>query len=83
MQKWISKLDWILVIRLILGGSMIVVGYQSSDYIPALFGLFFVIYSIIGAKYKIGCGYNNCGYQTTRLNQHDHKSAEIEYTEIK
>jgi hypothetical protein len=49
------------------------------------FGLFLAIYAIIGAKYKIGCGYNGCSYTPT------YKSKEvlvedvkhIDFTEIK
>jgi hypothetical protein len=42
------------------------------------------LYSIIGAKYKIGCGYNaNCGIprrtDSAKIRQND----EIEFTEIK
>ncbi len=63
MQKWYNKIDWRLVMRLVMAASMVIVGYQSNDYIPAVFGIGFAIYAIIGAKYKIGCGYNgSCGY---------------------
>lgn len=53
------------MMRLVMGGSMVIIAYQSNDYIPAVAGGFFIIYSIIGAKYKIGCGYNSkCGIPT-------------------
>jgi hypothetical protein len=50
-----------------------------------IFGLFLAIYAFIGAKYKIGCGYNGCAYTPT------YKSKEIlvedfnhiDFTEIK
>jgi hypothetical protein len=84
MKKLLAKLDWILMMRLVMGGSMVIIGYQSNDYIPAVAGGFFIVYSIIGAKYKIGCGYNaNCGiprrYDSVKTRQND----EIEFTEIK
>jgi hypothetical protein len=46
-----------------------------------LFALFFAIYSIVGAKYKIGCGYNNCGYTPNHVPKN--KTENIEFTEIK
>jgi len=81
MQKLFSKLDLILVFRLIMTGVVGLVGYQNSDNVAMLFALFFAIYSIVGAKYKIGCGYNNCGY--TPSNSAKHKTNEIDFTEIK
>ncbi len=84
MRKIFSNIDWILMMRLVMGGSMLIIGYQSNDYIPAVAGGFFIVYSIIGAKYKIGCGYNaSCGipkrFDSVKTRQND----EIEFTEIK
>jgi hypothetical protein len=84
MKKVFSNIDWILMMRLVMGGSMVIIGYQSQDAIPAVAGGFFIVYSIIGAKYKIGCGYNaNCGIprrtDSAKIRQND----EIEFTEIK
>ena len=81
MQKLLSKLDLILVFRLIMTGVVGLVGYQNSDNVAMLFALFFAIYSIVGAKYKIGCGYNNCGYRPSSSAKH--KTNEIDFTEIK
>lgn len=81
MQKMLSKLDLILVFRLIMTGVVGLVGYQNSDNVAMLFALFFAIYSIVGAKYKIGCGYNNCGYTPSGVLKN--KSKEIDFTEIK
>lgn len=81
MQKLLSKLDLILVFRLIMTGVVGLVGYQNSDNVSMLFALFFAIYSVVGAKYKIGCGYNNCGYTPSRVPKN--KSEEIDFTEIK
>jgi hypothetical protein len=84
MKKVFFNIDWILMMRLVMGGSMVIIGYQSNDYIPAVAGGFFIVYSIIGAKYKIGCGYNaRCGiprrFDSVKTRQND----EIEFTEIK
>ena len=81
MQKLLSKLDLILVFRLIMTAIVGMVGYQNSDNVAMLFALFFAIYSIVGAKYKIGCGYNNCWYTPSRVPKN--KSEEIDFTEIK
>lgn len=84
MKKLISNIDWILMVRLVMGGSMVIIGYQSNDYIPAVVGCFFIIYSIIGAKYKIGCGYNaGCGISTRSPYTKPSSKEEIEFTEIK
>jgi len=84
MKNWFHKMDWILIMRLIMGGSMIIVGYQAGDYTPATVGMFFVIYSLVSAKYKIGCGYNaSCGTDTNRrYSSKTLSKKEIEYTEI-
>jgi len=84
MKKLISNIDWILMMRLVMGGSMVIIGYQSNDYIPAVAGGFFIIYSIISAKYKIGCGYNaGCGIPTKSPYTKPSSNEEIEFTEIK
>lgn len=81
MQKILKKLDIILVFRLIMSGVLLVVGYQNSDQVAMLFASFFVIYSIVAAKYKIGCGYNNCGFTPEPVIKTN--SEEISFTEIK
>lgn len=79
-----SNIDWLLMMRLVMGGSMVIIGYQSNDYIPAVAGGFFILYSIIGAKYKIGCGYNAaCGIPQRRNFSKVKTSDEIDFTEIK
>ena len=84
MKKLFSNIDWILMMRLVMGGSMVIIGYQSNDYIPAVAGGFFIIYSIIGAKYKIGCGYNaGCGIPTRSTYAKQTSTEEIDFTEIK
>lgn len=84
MKKLFSNIDWILMMRLVMGGSMVFIGYQSNDSIPAVAGGFFIIYSIIGAKYKIGCGYNvSCGIPTRSTYAKPSSTEEIEFTEIK
>ena len=81
MQKLLSKLDLILFFRLIMTAIVGMVGYQNSDNVAMLFALFFAIYSIVGAKYNIGCGYNNFGYTPSSVPKN--KSEEIDFTEIK
>ncbi|MFM1928839.1 MAG: hypothetical protein RL387_167 [Bacteroidota bacterium] len=84
MKKLFSNIDWILMMRLVMGGSMLIIGYQTNDYIPAVAGGFFILYSIIGAKYKIGCGYNaSCGMPSSRSYSKVKATDEIDFTEIK
>ena len=81
MRNLLAKIDWILVPRLLMGGTMCVVGYQTSDIVAGGFGLLFVIYAIIGSRYKIGCGYNACGYAPKRKTTTAKET--INFTEIK
>lgn len=81
MQKYFKKMDLILVFRLIMSVVLVVVGYQNADNVAMLFALFFVIYAVVVAKYKMGCGYNNCGYTPNSV--HKPKSEEISFEEIK
>lgn len=81
MRNILAKIDWILVPRLLMGGAMCIVGYQTSDIVAGGFGLLFVIYAIIGSKYKIGCGYNACGYIPKRKKASEKET--INFTEIK
>ena len=85
MRKLLSKIDYTLTFRLLLSIAMGYTGYVQNDYMSGIFGIFLAIYAIIGAKYKIGCGYNGCTYTPT------YKSKEvlvedvkhIDFTEIK
>jgi hypothetical protein len=85
MRKLLSKIDYTLTFRLLLGAAMCYTGYMQNDYMSGIFGLFLAIYALIAAKYKIGCGYNGCNYTPT------YKSKEvlvedvkqIDFTEIK
>lgn len=84
MKKLLSNVDWILMMRLVMGGSMVFIGYQSNDLIPAVAGGFFLVYSFVSAKYKIGCGYNaGCGLPQRPNSIRKQISDEIEFTEIK
>ena len=83
-----SNIDWILILRIVMGCSMAVIGYQSNDYIPAIAGGFFIIYSIVSAKYKIGCGYDtNCGVSLNKNNNFVRPSVKeskaVEFSELK
>lgn len=84
-QNWFRKIDFTLMFRLILGMAMMGTGYIQNDYTSGSFGLFLVVYAFIAAKYKIGCGYNACGYNT-KYNKSDfnnEKESSINFTEIK
>ncbi len=85
MKKLLSKLDFTLVFRLCLSIIMLMVAFMQKDYVAGLFGLFLAVYAIIGSKYKVGCGYNNCGYVPKFQNKNVSKLAsdEIDFIEIK
>jgi len=85
MRKWLSKLDFTLTFRLILSIAMIYTGYLQNDRISFLVGLLLGVYAIIANKYKVGCGYDGCGYtprydakkDATKINH------PIDYSEVK
>lgn len=81
MIRFLQKLDLTLIFRLLMGGSLAVVAYQTNDYMAGTFGLFMIVYSIYTAKYKIGCGYSSCGYTPSKVTKT--KGEEIDFTEIK
>jgi hypothetical protein len=81
MIRFLQKLDLTLIFRLLMGVALALVGYQTSDYLAGTFGLFMIVYSIYAAKYKIGCGYSNCGYTPSKVTKT--KGEEIDFTEIK
>ena len=85
MQKLLSKIDFTLAFRLILSAAMLYTGYQQNDKMTLMFGLFLAIYAIIGNKYKVGCGYNGCGYTPRFDAKKDQRedAKEIDYTEVK
>lgn len=85
MKNLISKLDFTLIFRLSLSLLMLVAAFRQSDFVSGAFGVFLAIYAIIGAKYKIGCGYNNCGYVPRYHNKNEASDdmKTIDYTEIK
>ena len=85
MKKLVSKIDFILVFRLSLSVAMCVTGYVQNDYVSGIFGLFFAVYAIVGAKYKIGCGYNACGFTPRYTSRYAPKEdvKHIDFTEIK
>ena len=81
MIRFLQKIDLTLIFRLLMGGTLSIVGYQTSDYMAGIFGLFMIVYSIYAAKYKIGCGYSSCGYTPSKVSKT--KGEEIDFTEIK
>lgn len=62
MKTVLTKIDYTLAFRLLLSIAMCYTAYIQNDYTTGAFGVFLAIYAIIGAKYKIGCGYNGCAY---------------------
>jgi len=85
MRKLLSKIDYTLTFRLLLSAAMCYTGYIQNDYMSGTFGLFLAIYAIIGAKYKIGCGYNGCAYTPSYKSKLklDEEVKHIDFTEIK
>jgi hypothetical protein len=82
MNKLFNKIDWVLMFRLVMSGAMIIVGIQTKDMVAGGFGAMFAIFSLVSAKYKVGCGYQSgCGvaprYRSIQ------KTEEVEFTEIK
>ena len=81
MNKIFDKIDWALVIRLIIGLFMIGVGFQHREWIPGIFGALWIFVGIYGAYTKTGCGYN--GYCGTGTINTAADTDDIEFTEVK
>jgi hypothetical protein len=82
MKKLLDKIDWVLMFRLVMSGAMIIVGIQTKDIVAGGFGAMFAIFSLVSAKYKVGCGYQSgCG--VTPRYRSIQKTKEVEFTEIK
>jgi hypothetical protein len=82
MKKLLKKIDGILIFRLLMSGAMIIVGIQTKDIVAGGFGAIFALFSLVSAKYKVGCGYqSSCG--TAPRYRSIQKTQEVEYTEIK
>jgi hypothetical protein len=81
----LSKIDYTLTFRLLLSIAMCYTAYIQNDYMTGVFGVFLAVYAIIGAKYKIGCGYNGCAYTPSYRSKVkiDEEVKNIDYTEIK
>ena len=60
MKKFLSKIDFTLMFRLLLSLAMVINGYKQNDETSYIFAIFLLIYAIVAAKYKVGCGYNAC-----------------------
>ncbi|MBU3745320.1 MAG: hypothetical protein FGM61_12390 [Sediminibacterium sp.] len=67
MQKWIKKIDWILVFRLSLSALLIISGYKQAAYTDMYFGGGLAMYSLLAAKFQWGCGYGSCAYTPPRM----------------
>jgi hypothetical protein len=85
MKTLLSKIDYTLTFRLLLSIAMCYTAYIQNDYMTGAFGVFLAAYAIIGAKYKIGCGYNGCAYTPSYRSRVkiDEEVKNIDYTEIK
>ena len=82
MKKIFRKIDWVLMFRLVMSGAMIIVGVQTRDMVAGGFGVIFALFSLVSAKYKIGCGYQSgCGI--TPRYRSIQNTEEVDYTEIK
>ena len=82
MKKLLDKIDWVLMFRLVMSGAMIIVGIQTKDIVAGGFGAMFAIFSLVSAKYKVGCGYQSgCG--VTPRYRSIQKTKKVEFTEIK
>lgn len=82
MRKLFSKIDWVLMFRLMMSGAMVIVGIQTKDMVAGGFGALFALFSLVSAKYKVGCGYQSgCG--VTPRYRSIQKTEEVEFTEIK
>ena len=57
MIRLLQKIDFVLVIRLIMGGMFLVTAWQFKDWMPAIFGVLMIVIGIYSAKTKTGCGY--------------------------
>jgi hypothetical protein len=60
MKKFLTKIDFTLMFRLLLSLAMVINGYKQNDNTSYIFASFLLIYAIVAAKYKVGCGYNTC-----------------------
>ena len=85
MRTLLSKIDYTLSFRLLLSIAICYTGYVQNDYMSGVFGIFLAIYAIIGAKYKVGCGYNGCVYTPSYRSKVkvDEEVKHIDFTEIK
>jgi hypothetical protein len=82
MKKVFNKIDLVLMFRLVMSGAMIIVGILTKDIVAGGFGAMFAIFSLVSAKYKVGCGYQSgCG--VTPRYRSIQKTKEVEFTEIK
>ncbi len=57
MIRLLQKIDFVLVIRLIMGGMFLVIAWQFKDWMHAIFGVLMIVIGIYSAKTKTGCGY--------------------------
>lgn len=53
----LQKLDWVFIIRFIMGLPFLYMAYAFDDWFPAMFGAAIIATGIIAAFTKTGCGY--------------------------
>lgn len=85
MRKFLTKIDYTLLFRLLLSIAMCSTGYIQNDRMAGIFGLFLAVFAIISAKYKIGCGYGSCMSNTKfKLKEvHSEQVKNIDINEVK
>lgn len=81
MKQLFSKIDWVWMIRIIIGLVFITVGIVYKDWAPAGFGVLWIILGSYAAYYKTGCGYDRYCIDFTKNNKQE-PNKEIEFTEI-
>jgi hypothetical protein len=56
LRAWLNTWDWIRLLRLLLGGALIVQGFLDSDWLAGGVGAFFAL----SAMFNLGCGGGSC-----------------------
>ncbi len=83
MKKILNKLDWVWLIRMAMAGIFVWVGISYQDWIPAIFGLFWMAVASYAALKKTGCGYDTYCVDFRKKEYRQQSTDEISFTEIK
>jgi hypothetical protein len=54
------RIDWLLLLRLGLSAVFIIEGNRNQANVDISIGVGLAIYSILAARFKLGCGYGSC-----------------------